>query len=209
MRLNGVRPAYRADHIRLRELSDGTYRLYQLYIDLTGWDNRYPSSYGLVKETDANIARILDRDPSTISAYRHELLSKNLIRIDGGKVKVNDVEDRFLINPTQAQRRVKRGLEFENYDYLLGKIPPPRLENPITEEEHIPIPSEERTPEPLVSFSGDISNLHSGEGRRTMLIENGFSPTSLGEACPICHGNQPFIDCCAWDMYESLGGVTE
>ena len=210
IRLNGMRPAYRADHIQLRGLADGAYRLLNLYIDLTAWDPKYRDSYALVKFSDSFIADFLGKDKSTVSGYRQELIRSGLIRIENGRVRVVKVEERYLINPTQAMKRVKDRLEFGDYQRSVDQIPTPSLEIPTTDIIKTQQLPNEAPVEPLVSSNGVYPLLRSDSqiNRRQTLIEDGFYPESLDEFC-FCGSFRKLIDCCAVDVYESLKGIRE
>lgn len=217
MRLNGMRPAYRADHLKLKGLSNGAYRLHQIYIDLTVWDKGY-SSYGSVKESDSRIAKFfLCRNKSTISVYRRELLVKGFIKVEKGKVKVTGVEERFLVTSSIAQKRVKEGLEFGEYDQAVENIQPVSLENTNTQPPETPQPRDPIVEEALIAFNGElsfnpatppVSSISSPMDKRRKLIMGGFYPESLDEPC-FCQSGKRLIDCCAIDVYESLKGIRD
>ena len=60
-------------------LSDGEFRLLELYRDLTDWDEKHTDTYKTFCVTDVVVSDFLKCDPTTVYRRRVSLLSKGLI----------------------------------------------------------------------------------------------------------------------------------
>jgi len=98
-KLNGYQKANRERFLLLTfgELTLGEFVLYEFCITITDWDSRHYETYGTFKETNQQIAQMLDwKDGSTVSRYKKSLIEKGILELEGDRLRVKDFEKREL-----------------------------------------------------------------------------------------------------------------
>lgn len=155
-RLRGWQKIPRERHLiaEKHNLTDGEFRLLELYRDLTDWDDRHIDTYKTFFATDADIAELLNCNPSTISRRRGSLLSKSLIKVTKDK-RYEIVDDSESNTYSEAIKVFGENARKKEQDA--------EKHNPIALEHEECAPTQENrgqsTELPLVSFKGDFVSL--------------------------------------------------
>lgn len=79
-------------------LSDGEFRLLELYRDLTDWDARHEDTFQTFYATDSDVAQLCNCSQSTVCRRRSQLVAKALIKkLECGRFRVIDCleEDKY------------------------------------------------------------------------------------------------------------------
>ena len=92
-KLRGYLKVPRERHLRAMSagLDDRGFRLLEIYRDLSDWDPKHTETYMTFSVADADVAKLLNWDPSKVSRVRKALFSKGLIlKKEDGSYEVTD-----------------------------------------------------------------------------------------------------------------------
>lgn len=155
-KLRGWQKVSRERHLIAEKsnLSDGEFRLLELYRDLTDWDVKHIETYKSFSLLDVEVAELLKCDTSTVCRRRKALLSKGLIseKEDGSyEVVDNTQQDDFS---DIAEVFLGSARTQTNNAHMQSDIAPLHKENaPVHTDRGY------TTDSPLVSFKSDFVSL--------------------------------------------------
>lgn len=173
-KLKGYQKHNRSRHIFAKEfqLSDPEFRLWDLAVALSGWDEKNIDSYKMFEGTMDSLATILDWSKAKVSRMMNDLIHKRIVTRNQQKVyKVN-----ILCEKGSEKEDDKFAQQKENISLVKKRVAPlKQTVAPMKQKEaYSPINS-------LISFKGDLVSLHTEEDYQRILDESRYATLTIDD----------------------------